>query len=1252
MRLRNLYELAVAPGERKGFSLRLKKLEDLQMKIAEMQNTISNLKGTSVPDVLKKQMDDLINAASMEKEKLYSEIESAEGRNKSANGIPGNVLKLLKGIEKNSPTIMNAYRNTGKFLYRGIKSSDDALYGKPFDARRPKDSNADLNTILNKGLAAAGFAARRDNTSFTSGTYSQASNYGTVYIFFPRDGFHFHYSKSIKDLVLDSGKMNLLLDNELVEKVRSILATNWQEVDHYFSSAYSSSEFLSAYSYQSDIKGLQKAVADGKLPADLGKFQTIDDFVDPAKLVSQMEYDQSDLDGAINSGHEVMVTGPYYALRADKFEDHVKAYISNPPKGSVDLTPDTPTEAGALDAKINSILGQKSDGFLIGDWVQHKHEPSLKGEVVNNFYTNDFLLIKTYEGKLELVKNSNASKIDTPTIPTYKIDDKLYIRSKGTKYSKFNNKYGKVLSIDGEMVTITYDGYSNATVPLMLTEPAPKYDSEHPSVGDTVHINDGDHKGAYGVITYVSSYGDADVEIDGETETVSKKTFTVIDPATKPADDASTLDFQVGDFVEITGDSNVSWATFVGKIVKTGKSISKVQIMSAGEGYGIPNEAKISNNHISKITEEEFNTRAFKYGDIVTITGGNNSPGKTGKVTYFYSTGTIEVALNGGGYADVKLSNLNLASKLSPTDINDPNINENDKVEILNGLYKGVVGTVVVAGETGYISVQLINNTVNELRSNLKKVKSDTPVESDGVKVGDTVKVIDGDSAGSTGTIVKLGKSGTYYKPDDGSSEKEYQLNTSLEKVVDTNIAENDTVRITAGLFKGSVGIVKSFGDYGFVRITLDDKTVNIPDDALEKVKSNTPIKSTAELGDKVTIVSGHYDGKTGTIKNFGSTTAFVDIGEGSVHIIYTNLDKVNIPDDDLIDLDDIDFETFDEPSKPAGSSNNITTDFKQGDKIKLKSGPNKGKTGEIHYMWMSLPVVDLLFDDGSAQSEVPYADIEAIEKQIKFKKGDIVNIKDGALYAGQNGKIRMIYPDHAQAQVKFGNGQKAMYDFDSLELMSSSTEDEGKFKVGDTLKVKTGNFKDFEGTVSDIEKSDTGAYTYTIIINMFGKDLPFPFLQAELEKTTSERPKKEANKEFDKKAALKDLIKKGKASGQVSYAELNNVFPAGEVDAEQVADLMDMLSEMGIDIVDNTGLNQPSNETPEQLLATVTQPERKQGLIDIFKDPTAKLLIKNAVEGKYLSTDIGVKIFNIVGYDKYLDFVKPYLDLKGVVYG
>lgn len=1129
MRLRNLYELAVAPGERKGFSLRLKKLEDLQMKIAEMQNTIANLKGTSVPDVLKKQMTDLIDAASMEKEKLYSEIESAEGRNKTANGIPGNVVKLLKGIEKNATTIMNAYRNTGKFLYRGIKSDDDALYGKPFDERRPKDSNSGLNSILNKALAAAGFAARRDNTSFTSGTYSQASNYGTVYIFFPRDGFHFHYSKSIKDLVLDTGKMNLLIDNELVEKIRSILSTNWTEVDHYFSGAYSSSEFLSGYSYESDLRGLQKAVADGKLPAELGKFQTLQDFVDPAKVISQMQYDQSDLDGAINSGHEVMVTGPYYALRADKFADYINKYIEMSKTGSVDITPDTTAEAGYLADKINAILGQKPDGFLIGDWVEHKFETGLKGEIVNNFYTNDFLLVKTYEGNLELIKNSNATKIDAPTIPNYKIDDKLYIRSKGTSYAKFNNKYGKVVSIDGSMVTVSYGGYYNATVPIMLTEPAPKYDSANPTVGDTIQINDGPLAGSYGVITYVSSYGHVDAEIDGDTESISNGTFTVIDPATKKVDN-STPKFEVDDFIEIKGDpGNDSWAGFVGVVVKPGTATSRVRIMYGDEDFGAPKSVKIPNNNINKITKEDFESRALKYGDAVNVTGGKHA-GKTGKVTYFYSTGTVEMSTSDGGYMEAKLNNVNLASALAADSADSSEIKKDDKVTITAGLYKGLTGTVAIMGAGAGAVVDLGNHSVNIKKDELKKEKATAALSTNTISVGDSVKIISGSDVGTIGVITKLGKGGTYIKLDNGDNM--YVFNSTIEKI----------------------------------------------------------------------------DG----------------------------------PDDDLIDLDDIDFETFDEPDKSTPPVKNDVPNFTEGDKVKVISGPNEGKTGKVSYVWLSMPVIDVKFDDGGFQGDIPYADLEVVgEDTIKFKQGDIVNIKDGALYAGLNGKILNLFTDSKQAQVQFGNGQKVVYDFNSLDLMSEAQPNANKFEIGDTVTVTSGNFKDFDGTItSDINSSNE----YTVNIVMYGKNVPVSLNDYDL--SLSKAPTK------NNQQAVKDLIKKGKADGKVTYADLNTAFPAGSVDSEQVADIMDMLAEMGIDIVDETGLFEPSGDAPEQLLAAVSQPGRKQGLLDVFKDPVAKLYIKNSVDSKYMSNEILIELVGLIGYDKYVDFVQPYLELKGVTIG
>ena len=52
--------------------------------------------------------------------------------------------------------------------------------------------------------------------------------------------------------------------------------------------------------------------------------------------------------------------------------------------------------------------------------------------------------------------------------------------------------------------------------------------------------------------------------------------------------------------------------------------------------------------------------------------------------------------------------------------------------------------------------------------------------------------------------------------------------------------------------------------------------------------------------------------------------------------------------------------------------------------------------------------------------------------------------------------------------------------------------------------------------------------------------------------------------------AAVKKMIAKGKERGYVTYDEINNALPQGQVTSEQIEDTMSMLSELGINVVDN----------------------------------------------------------------------------------
>ena len=64
--------------------------------------------------------------------------------------------------------------------------------------------------------------------------------------------------------------------------------------------------------------------------------------------------------------------------------------------------------------------------------------------------------------------------------------------------------------------------------------------------------------------------------------------------------------------------------------------------------------------------------------------------------------------------------------------------------------------------------------------------------------------------------------------------------------------------------------------------------------------------------------------------------------------------------------------------------------------------------------------------------------------------------------------------------------------------------------------------------------------------------------------------------------SAVKKMIKAAKARGFVTYDELNSVLPSEEVSSEQIEDIMAMLSDMGINVVENEDENEEA-DGPEE---------------------------------------------------------------------
>lgn len=137
-------------------------------------------------------------------EQAWQEKKDAENEKKNVDNIDEQLLKAASIIKRDCSIALKSMQVTNAFVFRGIKGAQPNIFvGKPRDDRRSKDTNNDIQTGFDEMLSESGFKALRSNSIFCSGNYSQADNYGKVYLIFPKDGFNFTWSPMFSDLFSD-----------------------------------------------------------------------------------------------------------------------------------------------------------------------------------------------------------------------------------------------------------------------------------------------------------------------------------------------------------------------------------------------------------------------------------------------------------------------------------------------------------------------------------------------------------------------------------------------------------------------------------------------------------------------------------------------------------------------------------------------------------------------------------------------------------------------------------------------------------------------------------------------------------------------------------------------------------------------------------------------------------------------------------------------------------------------------------------
>ena len=72
--------------------------------------------------------------------------------------------------------------------------------------------------------------------------------------------------------------------------------------------------------------------------------------------------------------------------------------------------------------------------------------------------------------------------------------------------------------------------------------------------------------------------------------------------------------------------------------------------------------------------------------------------------------------------------------------------------------------------------------------------------------------------------------------------------------------------------------------------------------------------------------------------------------------------------------------------------------------------------------------------------------------------------------------------------------------------------------------------------------------------------------------------------------AAVKKMIAEARERGYITYDQLNNVLPPDQVSSEQIEDVMSMLSEMGINIIEDDEAEDEDNRNTELVTTTGTK--------------------------------------------------------------
>lgn len=175
--------------------------------------------------------------------------------------VTADLPKIMSLIEEHCSQSLAEIKKAKGLIYRGAKGAPAMFKGASRSDRQPKDSSNTMHDNFNQIVQTYGFSVDRSNSIFCTGSPKMAEGYGRMYIIFPIDGYEFLWSAKIKDMFGNFG------------------------LEDAMSQAVGKSNLMGA--------------------AD--------------NFVKTYQYTDANLAAAIQSGHEIMLKGQYYAFNFNTF---------------------------------------------------------------------------------------------------------------------------------------------------------------------------------------------------------------------------------------------------------------------------------------------------------------------------------------------------------------------------------------------------------------------------------------------------------------------------------------------------------------------------------------------------------------------------------------------------------------------------------------------------------------------------------------------------------------------------------------------------------------------------------------------------------------------------------------------------------------------------------------------------------------------------------------------------------------------